>query len=162
MPTFLQLWESHPNVKGDGPLLDKAVYENQCAINMSAALIRAGVDMKTYRGTWSWQKDRARYAIRAEELANWLAGGASRLPAKLTKYNGEEASEAFEKVDHKKGIIFFKDYYGPGMTGDHIDLYNRSRMTEVFSWFRIHARISLSGVWSDFRKAKSIWFWELP
>lgn len=117
MPTFLQLWESHPNVKGDGPLLDKAVYENQCAINMSAALIRAGVDMKTYRGTWSWQKDRARYAIRAEELANWLAGGASRLPAKLTKYNGEEASEAFEKVDHKKGIIFFKDYYGPGMTG---------------------------------------------
>ncbi|AVS79690.1 hypothetical protein C8244_00245 [Paracidovorax avenae] len=162
MVTFAQLWKNHPNVMGDAPLLDKAVYENQCAINMSAALIRAGVDMRTYRGIWSWQKDRPKYAIRAEELANWLAGGASRLPAKLTKYNGEEASNAFERVDHKKGIIFFKDYYGPGMTGDHIDLYNGIRMTEVSSWFRIHARISWSGVWSNFREAKSIWFWELP
>ena len=36
MPAFARLWSNHPNVKGDAPLLDKTVYENQCAINMSA------------------------------------------------------------------------------------------------------------------------------
>lgn len=37
MPAFVTRWSNHPNIKGDVPLLDKAVYENQCAINLSAA-----------------------------------------------------------------------------------------------------------------------------
>ena len=43
MPTFSELWKQHPNIAGDAPILDKTVYENQCAINLSAALMRCGV-----------------------------------------------------------------------------------------------------------------------
>lgn len=45
MPAFATVWSHHPNVKGEGPLLDKRVYENPCAINLSAALLRSGVSM---------------------------------------------------------------------------------------------------------------------
>lgn len=162
MPTFAQLWAHHPNIKGDGPLLDKAVYENQCAINLSAALMRSGVDMSKYTGVWSWQKDKPKYAIRAEELANWLATGAAHLPAKLMQFSGKEVKDAFDKIDEKSGIIFMKDYYGPGMSGDHIDLFNGSRLTNISSWFRINWGISIEGYWSDYTKAKAIWFWQLP
>ena len=63
--------------KGDAPLLDKKVYENQCAINLSAALIRSGISMNGYIGAWSWEKGKPKYAIRAQELANWLTTPAS-------------------------------------------------------------------------------------
>ena len=161
MATFAQLWAHHPNIKGDGPLLDKAVYQNQCAINVSAALLRSGVDMSRYTGVWSWEKDKPKYAIRAEELARWLATGAAHLPTKLSQFVGKDVAHAFDKIDDKTGIIFLKDYYGPGMSGDHIDLFNGSRMTERTSWIRINWGISWDSVWSDFKKAKEIWFWQM-
>lgn len=77
MPAFATLWSNHPNIKGDAPLLDKKVYENQCAINLSAALIRSGISMNGYIGAWSWEKGKPKYAIRAQELANWLTTPAS-------------------------------------------------------------------------------------
>ncbi|WCM86543.1 type VI secretion system amidase effector protein Tae4 [Acidovorax sp. NCPPB 3576] len=162
MPTFSQLWANHPIINGDAPLLDKGVYANQCAINVSAALLNSGVSMRSFRGAWSWQKNKPKYAIRAEELASWLASGAAPLPATLTKYSDEEVKNVFDKIANKQGIIFFKDYYGPGMSGDHIDFYNGSRLTERTSWLRIHTGISISGFWSDFTKSKAVWLWELP
>jgi hypothetical protein len=81
LPSLASLWAAHPNVRGDAPLLDRGTYENQCAINVSAALMRVGIDMRAYNGAWSWQKDKPKYAIRAQELANWLATGVSRLRA---------------------------------------------------------------------------------
>lgn len=50
MPNFQDIWKNHPNVRGDGPLLNKAAYENQCAINFSAALMRTGVDFRWHAG----------------------------------------------------------------------------------------------------------------
>ena len=162
MPTFAQLWANHPIIKGDAPLLDRGVYQNQCAINMSASLMRSGVDMSRYTGVWSWQKDKPKYAIRAEELAQWLATGAAHLPTKLTKFVGKEkVKDAFDKIDDKTGIIFLKDYYGPGQSGDHIDLFNGSRMTERFSWFRIQWGVSWEGMWTDYLKSREIWFWQM-
>lgn len=161
MPTFAQLWANHPVIKGDTPLLDSAVYQNQCAINMSAALLRSGVDMRTYPGAKSWQKDKPKYAIRAEELANWLATGAAHLPTKLIKFAGEDVKSAFDKIDGKTGIIFLQDYYGPGLSGDHIDLFNKNRMTNLSSWFRIATGFSYEGRWSDYKKSKTIWLWDM-
>lgn len=158
MTAFAQLWANHPTIKGDTPLLDRSVYPNQCAINMSASLMQSGVDMTRYSGARSWQEGKPRYAIRPEELAHWLETGAAHLPTKLT---GKEAQNSFERVDAKTGIIFLKDYYGPGMSGDHIDLFNGSRLTERTSWFRIQWGISWDGWWSDFRRAKEIWFWQM-
>jgi hypothetical protein len=58
MSTFARLWAQHPNVTGEGPLLDRSQYENQCAINVGAALMRAGVTLSSFKGAWSWQKDK--------------------------------------------------------------------------------------------------------
>lgn len=91
MPTFAAIWDHHPNVTGEDPLLDKATYENQCAINLYAALQRAGVNVSTFTGQLSWQKDRPKYAIRAQEVADWLASPAKPLPSKIEKFGGKDA-----------------------------------------------------------------------
>ena len=55
----------------------------------------------------------------------------------------------------KSGIIFFKDYYGPSQQGDHIDLWNGSRLTSRVSWFEFAIRGGAH------YKAATIWFWEV-
>jgi len=87
-----------------------------------------------------------------------FASPASRLPGKVAKM---KASEAFDQIKGRKGIVFIQNYWGPGHQGDHIDLWNGTRLTDRFSWARIHLRVSWEGTFSDFRKAQSIWFWEL-
>jgi hypothetical protein len=158
MSPFSAFWNNHPVIKGDAPLLDKKVYENQCAINMHAAWIRSGMELTGYTGTLSWEKDKPTYAIRAQELANWFASPRSHLP-KVQKFGGKIA---FEKIQGKKGIIFLQNYWGAGHQGDHIDLWSGSRFTERTSWLRIHLHLSWEGIWSDYRVAESIWFWSIP
>ena len=161
MPTFSSLWSKPPHVTGEGALLDTKVYENQCAIDLSAALLRSGMEMKSYTGQWSWQKDKPKYAIRAQELANWLATPAAKLSFPPEKMPGREA---FGEVEGKRGIagrtgvVFFQDYWGAGGQGDHIDLWNGSRLTDVASWVRIYARLGPIGLGTDYRKAQSTWF----
>jgi len=142
MPAFSTLWSNHPVIKGDAPLLDKKVYENQCAINVHAAWIRSGMKLTGYTGVLSWEKDKPRYAIRAQELANWFASPRSNLP-KVQKFGGKDA---FEKIQGRKGIIFFQDYWGAGNQGDHIDLWNGSRLTDWRTWARIHIRFDDYGL----------------
>lgn len=156
MPTFSALWSKHPNVKGDTPLLDKTVYENQCAINLSAAWMRAGMSLTGYTGVLSWEKDKPKYAIRAQELANWFASGSSGLFTKPIKVGGKKA---FEDIKNKTGIIFFQNYYGAGNRGDHIDLWNGHRLTHIRSLPQIYLRIGSFGLGSDYRGSESVWFW---
>lgn len=155
MLSFKKLWASHPTVKGEPPLLDTKTYENQCAINMYAALERAGVNFKTFRGQLSWQKDKPKYAIRAQELANWLASPFSGMH-KVEKYAGKEA---LNKISGKRGIVFFQNYWGQGSQGDHIDLWNSFRLTHPRSMAQIYLRLGPIGLGSDYREAQSVWFW---
>ena len=164
MPTFATLWRNHPTSEGGAPLLDKKVYENQCAINLSAACMRSDMSLMGYPGALSWEKNKPRYALRAQELANWFTTRQSHLNAKVHKYGG---NEVFEVIKNKTGVIFFQNYWGPGHQGDHIDLWNGSRLTDWSSWVRIHARIGSFGIHSvstlsDPEKSQSVWFWELP
>jgi hypothetical protein len=161
MPTFGELWANHPTIKGDAPILDKKVYANQCAISMSAALMRSGVDLKSFNGARSWQSEGPKYPIRAEELANWLDKNSAVLPGKVTKFIGKEVPSSFDKINGKVGAIFLKDYYGPGQSGDHIDLFKKNRMTDLSSWFRIATGFAYEGQWSDYKKSRAIWFWEM-
>lgn len=155
MSNFQEIWSNHPNIKGDAPILDKKVYENQCAVNLSAALIRSHIPLTGFHGALSWQKEGAQYAIRAQELANWLKTTFPRIPRRFEAVPPKEFSS---KLSRKHGIIFFRNYWGPGAQGDHIDLWNGTRLTHWSSWVRIQLHIS-GGPWSDYRKAESIWFW---
>jgi hypothetical protein len=162
MPSFATLWSNHPHVKGEDPLLDTKVYENQCAVNLSAALLRSGMNMSGYTGKWSWQKDKPKYAIRAQELAEWLCTPAALLPNRVEKMPGKEAFgevEGKRGIKGRSGIVFFQNYWGPGAQGDHIDLWNGARLTDLLSWARIYARIRSFGLGTDYRKSQSVWFW---
>jgi Type VI secretion system (T6SS), amidase effector protein 4 len=164
MPTFATLWSKHPHVTGEGALLDSSVYQNQCAINLSASLIRSGVDMRTFPGQWSWQKDKPKYAIRAQEIANWLLTPATHLHTKVEMLSASEVfSDAAGKrgIRARTGIVFFQHYWGPGANGDHIDLWNGFRLTDMFSYVRIYARLGSLGFSTDYRLAKSVWFFPI-
>ena len=157
MPRFPQLWNNHPNITDEGPLLDKKQYPNQCAVNMYATLQKSGVNVKSFYGQLSWQKDKPKYAIRAQELADWLASPANPVQASVEKYSGEEV---FDKIRGRTGIIFFQNYWGLGNQGDHIDLWNGVRLTHWTSWLRIQLHIS-DGGWSNYRQAETVWFWQI-
>lgn len=158
MPLFAQLWANHPTIRGDAPLLDPNAYPNQCAINLYAALERSGYSMSTFYGQMSWQKGKPRYAIVPRELAEWI----SILKIISSKRENFSGDEAFEKIDARRGVIFFKNCWGLGHQGDHIDLWNGNRLTRWTSWPRVNFNISWEGHFSNFRNSETAWFWEMP
>jgi hypothetical protein len=130
---------------------------------MHACLERSDADLKTFRGARSLEKGRPGYALRAQELADWLVTPFSRLPSPVQKFSGRDV---FEKISSKTGIVFFQNYWGSGNQGDHIDLWNGSRLTDWRTWSRIHLRIGdygfhSLGAGSDLKKAQSVWFWQV-
>jgi Type VI secretion system (T6SS), amidase effector protein 4 len=158
---FQTLWKNHPTIKGDAPLLDRKTYANQCAINLSASLIRAGVPLKDFHGALSWDKGPIKYALRAQELADWLAFKSRFLGKSCIKIGADDFNKS---IANQNGIIFFKNYWGAGNQGDHIDLWNGSRLTDWRSWARINIRFGSYGLHnlgagSDFKKAEAVWFW---
>jgi len=163
LPVFIKLWNNHPTVTGEGYLLDTRQYPNQCAVKLYAALQRSGVNVRSFPGQLSWQKDKPKYAIRAQQLADWLASPANPVQSKVEKYSGKEV---FEKIEGRTGIVFFRNYWGTGTQGDHIDLWNGSRLTDWRTWALIHIRLGEYGLQNlssraDLRAAESVWFWPI-
>lgn len=159
---FSTLWDAYPSSDPcdakdkDGSKL----FSNQCAIRVSYALKRSGVTFKSYpakRKCWVHPGDD--HCLAAKELADWL---------ELQPFVGCKKAETIRgenwrgKVIDRTGILCFEDYYtDPNAGGDHIDLWNGSRMTSMLSWFRTRFNI-VGPSWSDLRKAKKIRFFPIP
>ena len=179
MIIFKKLWESHPSINGDkNPCTTngKKNFDDQCAIRVGVALSKCGVDTSKLPGAvhcWHHSKSLG-HVIRAEELAIGLyrkpiAGLQNPIKVKPEEYS--------DLLKGKTGIIFFKDYWqrkingvketARNRSGDHIDLWNGSRLTDPFSWARIHLRFGTFGIHSfrddlsDFEDSKEIWFWRV-
>lgn len=161
MSSFTELWQNHPNVKGDTPILDRKTYENQCAINLSVCLIRSGLQIKNYKGVLSWQEGAPKYPIRAQELADWLSGASSTLRSQREVYTGKNFMGE-TGVNGKTGVVFFKNYWGAGNKGDHIDLWNGYRLTLPRSIIQIYLRFGNFGLGSDYKNSEQVWFWSVP
>ncbi|MET1257548.1 type VI secretion system amidase effector protein Tae4 [Aliikangiella maris] len=155
---FKELWDNHPTVSAsifsdDAPCLTNGAraFTNQCAIRLGVSLEKAGVDLKSFKGVRCWHGHKPSHILRAEELAKWLKSSFSPFN-RIIEF---KASEGFKKIYGKKGIIFFKDYYGENNQGDHIDLWNINRLTKFSTWFEFN--------WRDgehYEKA-TIWFWPI-
>lgn len=160
---FKDLWKTYP---GDPPCNIKD-FKNQCAIKVGAALAECGVDTSKLvpKKRHCWHHGvKLGHVLAAEELATGLQ-----------KYRLKGISTAIEvpgvefksRLAGKKGIIFFKDYWErsvdkPGNpTGDHIDLWNGSRLTDWRTWLRIRLGIVIPGVWSGLEKATTVLFWKV-
>ena len=142
-PSFINLWNSYPTTSTpcDGP------WDNQCAIRMSVTL-NAEQTIKVNKSTYSEPKCAHEHARGAESLANWLWRHHLGRPTILTG-SAEDRRTLYQKT----GIIFFKDCFArlgqsqEARTGDHIDLWNRGRVTGDFA--------------DQAHRSKQVWFWEL-
>ncbi len=165
---FETIWDNYPH---DTPCRNKNTgdvppgYENQCAIRVGYALEKSGVSFASFRGNrCPGAPKNSGMVASAQQLANWLGPNRFSGCPKAERYTGKDA---FDKIEDRTGIIFLADYWqrstdkGLARTGDHIDLWNGSRMTSFFSWFRVHFGISWDGLWSDYRLASEVLFWHI-
>ncbi len=183
--TFKNLWKNHPEIADNGkacigggfpqkPGEASPTIGNQCAINVSVAFEKCGVEV----GKWGIQlcnlarvdESHKNHAIRAEELANELRKRSVKGVGSLQKITSEDFNIS---LAGKTGIIFFKDYWRrknpvtgkketfENRSGDHIDFWDGSQTTSASSlrlnWFP-EVRIGSWG-WSDLEDSKAIWFW---
>lgn len=166
---FQTIWDNYPS---DDPCRDPstgkvpAAYSNQCAIRVGFALEKSGVNFSSFQGgRCPFGAQNGGMVAGAQELANWLSTPKFAGCPRPETYDGKTA---FKKIDGRTGIVFLANYWqrpgesGNTRTGDHIDLWNGSRMTARSSWFRVQLGISWDGTWSDFRRATKVLFWPIP
>jgi hypothetical protein len=166
---FDTIWNNFAN---DPPCVDKrgaipAGYENQCAIKVGLALEKSGVSFASFGGgRCPVGPSKGGMVAGAQQLADWLSVK-SQFPGCPSKPEISTGKAAFDKIKGRTGIIFLANYWqrstdkGNARTGDHIDLWNGSRMTTAFSWVRVHFGVSWDGLWSDYRAASEIRFWNI-
>lgn len=179
MITFKNLWDNHPTINGnENPCTTNGVknFPNQCAIRVGVSLVKCGIKTTSIPGVthcWHGHPKSEGHVIRAEELANGLVKMRLANLKSVVKINPTEFSS---EISGKRGIVFFKDYWRRtndgkketfrNRSGDHIDIWNGNRITDLTSWARINLRIgsfglhSISERFSDFEDSKDIWFWE--
>lgn len=172
---FAKLWAAYPS---DYPYVDPKTgrpppgFTNQCAIKVSAAIHGAGVEMKSFRAPAVKVKGLPA-ARMASDLASWLKlqpfCGLPKEPEDVTGMDWQV------KIKGRAGIVFFANYWrraGETATasGDHIDLWNGSRLTATGMSFisTIGRRIGISSLgagtswgYSDLGKSSEILFWEI-
>lgn len=138
--------------------------DNQCAVKMSVALQKAGIEMspKLSKGVRfcsaiyleGKKHSNPYHAVSATELAGWLVS----VLGKPKKYPGADARSL---IGTRKGILFFEDFWARteaerasgAYTGDHIDLWNGQHMPG--------ADHSQRGNLNYFERSRLVWFWEL-
>lgn len=160
---FSDLWKAYPD---DAPC-NKDKFSNQCAIKVGHALAKCGVDTTKLvpKSRHCWFHDYSLgHVLAAEELAAALEK--VRIPG-INIPSNIEPKNFSERIAGRKGIIFFKDYWtrssdAPNTpTGDHIDLWNGSRLTDWKTYFRVQWGIVIPNVWSDLEAATTITFWQV-
>ncbi|WP_174916237.1 type VI secretion system amidase effector protein Tae4 [Burkholderia lata] len=183
--TFKELWGAYPL----GNPYDNPAYTNQCAIRVSVALHRVGIDMKSFSsklvrplgGQSSIGRimlDGKATATRANELGSWLR---HQPFAGLGKSESITGAGWEAKIKGRTGIVMFDGYWTrageseSNASGGHIDLWNGTRMTMNSVWgaastigrylgissFRRGASVLPSLSYSDLGRSNSIWFWEV-
>ena len=169
MPSFKTLWDNFPdhdqvkarcfNKQPKGP---PKPFEDYCTIMLSECFIKAGINFDKCPGSKCWSHEAPRHVLLAQNLASWLA----KSPPKEFKAKEVIAAANFQKLlSGRTGVVFFKDYWRrgnesfAGRSGDHIDLWNSSRITGGSMTYR--AIIEFLGLVSDLNKSKEIWFWEV-
>lgn len=143
MVRFDILWKNHP---GNGVFpCDRSKHINQCAIRMSVALEKSGVDLMSFGGVKCWEKheDGFKHILRAQELANWINIHSEIFGNRLLLERKKYPTMSHKSFRNAKGIIFIKDGWG---ATDHIDVWNGmelkggdaydylSRGTEIWFW----------------------------
>jgi Type VI secretion system (T6SS), amidase effector protein 4 len=167
--TFEALWSAYPKFD---PC--QGHYQDQCAARLGVALRGCGIEGLSFRGA-RCNADDPGHMLRAAEVAEWLhrrpfAG----CPEAVSLMPGRWDTDAKGRT----GIVFFDGYWhrdsdGPNITtGNHIDLWNGSRLTmagvtgtlATIGRFVLGRRSIGAGTalgYSDLHNSNKILFWEV-
>ncbi|SIT48507.1 conserved hypothetical protein [Paraburkholderia ribeironis] len=166
--TFQELWENYPSRDP----YDNPDYPDQCAIRMSVTFHHVGIEMKSFssklikppRDQPSIGRillDGKVTATRANELGEWLK---LQPIAGIGKPENTTGTDWVSRVKGRTGIIMFDGYWARdgessgSISGGHIDLWNGEKLTGMGTGLRVSWNIVIPGIWSDFRKSKTILF----
>jgi hypothetical protein len=152
MPTFNQLWSSHPmngSPPESHPCRDKkgnvvAALENQCAIRLGIALQGAGVNTDSVPGARCWNGHGRQHVLRVADFLPWIESQAAKIGCqKKTKHKGVTHAD----FAGRKGIVYFQNFWGRNNQGDHIDLWDGHKVAK--------------GDLDYFERSEEVWFWEM-
>jgi hypothetical protein len=168
MISFEALWKNYPDQKKmmssctNQQKNSNKPFSDYCAIMLSECFIRSNIDLNLYKGSKCWSHSGKKHLLLAEDFANGLKKAA---PPGFGRTEIINPGSFQSMLDKKTGVIFFKDYWQRGnerfidRSGDHIDLWNKGRITGSSMLYR--SAIELLGLVSDLNKSKEIWFWEV-
>lgn len=143
MLDFDKLWNAYPQEHSPCRLPDgDPSFPNQCAIRFGVCLIDGGVDVSTFPGVRCWHGHHDRHLLRGEEIAAWMKRNRAIFGSVEITQNADESMYA-----GRRGLIFCRNFWGPGSQGDHIDLWNKDRMQ--------------TGSPSYIARSQETWFWQL-
>ncbi|HTF98384.1 MAG TPA: T6SS effector amidase Tae4 family protein [Cellvibrio sp.] len=151
MPTITAqtIWDNHP--APDSPCSTE-LFSNQCAIRMTVALEKSGVDTSSFNKMfpqrrcntyWSCRNHKPGHILAAQELADWMHANPTIFGTTKQSPKGTKVSSA--NYVGKKGIVFIMNGWG---STDHIDIWDGSSMK--------------GGSPQYFSLGEQVWFWELP
>jgi hypothetical protein len=169
MVAFVTLWNSFPDADSlkakcfNKQAKSSEPFENYCAILLSECFLKSGIDLsKCPPGHRCWSHSGPRHVLIAEHLAKWLADSP---PAGFGKREKIDPVKFQSILAGRTGVVFFKDYWqrgresSAGRSGDHIDLWSKSRITGGSMFYR--GIIEFLGLVSDLNQSREIWFWEV-
>jgi hypothetical protein len=129
MLSFTTLWNNHPSNNGnDQPCKDASGnpnFDNQCAIRLGVALETSGLSLTGYTGAKCWFGHG--HILRVEEMIKWLKLKTADVG---TAVSFKPGSDARTPLVGKTGIVACRNFYGRGNQGDHIDLWDGTRMAK--------------------------------
>jgi hypothetical protein len=141
--TFDTLWNAYPvdyapcrNAEGTPN------FENQCAIRVGMSLRDGGADLSQFHGVYCWYGHSQQHVLRGEELAAWLAQDILQFGHVDVRRNSDASTYL-----GLRGLMFCRNFWGPGNQGDHIDLWDRSYLK--------------MGDASYILRSEEVWFWNI-
>ncbi|MEW8041067.1 MAG: T6SS effector amidase Tae4 family protein [Candidatus Thiodiazotropha endolucinida] len=140
---FDDLWDSYP-LEYNPCKLDNGdpSFPNQCAIRFGIALADGGINTSSFLGVHCWHGHGRRHLLRGEEIAAWMKNH----PAIFGRVEIKNDVDA-DVYSGRRGLMFCRNFWGPGTQGDHIDLWNRNHMQ--------------TGDPNYISRSAEIWFWEI-
>jgi hypothetical protein len=168
MASFKTLWDNFPDVDDvkakcfNKQAKSSAPFDDYCAILLSECFLKEGLAIDKATGNRCWSHAGSRHLLLAEQFANWLSNSP---PAGFGTREKIPPGTFQKELAGRTGVLFFKDYWQrqgqseENRSGDHIDLWSKSRITGSSMIYR--GLIEWLGLVSDLNKSREIWFWEV-
>lgn len=155
--SFADLWKNHPANASPAVIQPCRArdgspgFDNQCVIRLGETLVASGASLASFGGAFCWHGHGKHHPLRVEEFMVWLdSKKVNFLPTKAKKFKKDRKGNQVDYNSFLKqtGIVAFKNFWGRGNNGDHIDLWDGS--------------VVAHGDRDYFQRSEEIWFWAVP